>query len=142
MCVATNVAWRRLVRRAALGEQELELLRFVAEHAPISVGEVADGYGSSTGLARTTLKTMMERLQKKGYLARSQQGGVFRYECSIKKTDLLQGLVSHFVEKTLAGSLSPFVTYLANGKDLSDQEFAELEQLVEQLGARRKEQEP
>src|ERR1035438_2203432 len=116
MLLATVVAWRITVRRATLGEQELELLRYVTEHAPISVGEVAEGYGASTGLARSTLKTMMERMQKKGYLARSMQNGVFRYECSIKKTELLQSLVSHFVEKTLAGSLSPFVTYLANGE--------------------------
>ena len=127
------------MRKASLGEQELELLRYVAEHAPITVGEVAEGYGATTGLARSTVKTMMERLQKKGYLAREQQEGVFRYVCAIPKADLMQGLVRHFVEKTLAGSLSPFVAYLANGKDVSDEEFAELEQLIAQLGAKRKE---
>jgi len=127
------------LRKASLGEQELELLRYVTEHAPVTVAEVTEDYGKQVGLARTTIKTMMERLHKKGYLAREAHEGAFRYAAAMPKADLLQGLVSHFVEKTLAGSLSPFVAYLAKGKDVSDQEFAELEQLVAELGAKRKE---
>ena len=43
-----------------LGDQELETLRYISEHAPISVGEVAAGFGEPRGLARTTVLTVME----------------------------------------------------------------------------------
>jgi len=126
------------MRKPSLGEQELELLRYVAEHLPVTVGSATEQYGEPRGLTRSTVKTMLERLHRKGHLTRDQRGGVFHYTSALPKADLLQGLVRQFVERTLAGSLSPFVHYLANGKDLSDEEFSELEQLVAQLDARRK----
>src|SRR5258707_353303 len=67
LSLVTIVARRKGMRKASLGEQELELLRYVTEHAPVTVAEVMEGYGKQTGLARSTIKTMMERLHKKGY---------------------------------------------------------------------------
>ena len=37
-----------------LGDQELELLRFITERAPITVREAAESYGKDRSLARTT----------------------------------------------------------------------------------------
>ncbi len=61
-----------------LGDQELSLLRYVTDHAPITVREVAEQFGETHGLARTTILTMMERLRKKNFLTRRKDGGAFR----------------------------------------------------------------
>ena len=42
-------------------------------------------------------------------------------------------LVQQFIERTLAGSLLPFVTYFSRQNRLSNSELAELERLVEKL---------
>jgi predicted transcriptional regulator len=124
------------MEQPSLGDQELEVLRFVGEHAPISVGEVAERFGAPRGLARTTILTVMERLRKKCYLTRSKGERPFRYSPRTAPADVLQGLVREFVQKTLGGSLSPFVAYLAEARDLSPAELAELRRLVEALEAR------
>lgn len=121
------------MKKPPLGAQELEVLRYVADHAPVSVRQVAEGYGEPRNLARTTILTMMERLRKKGFLLRKKEGGAFEYSPALAKADLLQGLVENFVEKTLGGSLSPFVAYLAEAKDLSEEEVAELKKLVDRM---------
>jgi predicted transcriptional regulator len=121
------------MHRRPLGAQELEVLRFIAEHAPISVGEVAEQYGLPRGLARTTILTMMERLRRKGYLTRKRAERAYRYSPGIAQSDVLRGLVRDFVEKTLAGSVTPFVAYLAEAKGLSAEELAELRRLVEAM---------
>ncbi len=118
-----------------LGEQELETLRYVADHAPITVREVAEQYGEPRGLARTTILTVMERLRKKGFLNRTKAQGSFQYRPVVAKTELLQSLVQDFVEKTLGGSLSPFVAYLADAKGLDGDEIAALRALVDQMPA-------
>jgi predicted transcriptional regulator len=127
------------MEQASLGDQELEVLRFVTENAPISVGEVAERFGAPRGLARTTILTVMERLRKKGFLTRSKGERPFRYSPRSSQAEVLQGLVREFVEKTLAGSLSPFVAYLADAKERSDTELAELRRLVDTLEAGREE---
>lgn len=115
-----------------LGEQELEILRYVTEHAPISVRDAADRFGEARGLARTTILTVMERLRKKGYLSRRKVEGIYVYSPVISQSQLLQGLVRSFVEKTLGGSLTPFVAYLAESKRLSPKEIAALRALMEE----------
>jgi predicted transcriptional regulator len=122
----------------SIGDQELALLRWVAEQGGASAGEVAEGFGASRGLARSTVLTMMERLRAKGYLERRRADGVFRYAGKASPSELLQGAVATFVEKTLAGSVSPVVTYLAERREVSDDELAELEQLVERLQSGRR----
>jgi predicted transcriptional regulator len=51
----------------------------------------------------------------------------------------MRSAVGSFVEKTLSGSLSPFVAYLSERAEVSDEELAELESLVAQLQSQRKE---
>lgn len=118
------------------GEQELALLTWLAEHPRKTVGEVADDYGAARGLARSTVLTMMERLRKKGHLTRERVDGVYRYSTDAAPGDVLKDAVGAFVERTLGGSVSPFVAYLSDNAELSPEEIAELERLVSQLQAR------
>jgi predicted transcriptional regulator len=124
--------------RPDLGDQELELLRYVSDHAPITVRIAAEQFGQPRGLARTTILTVMERLRGKKYLERHKNGGSFEYTPAIAKTDMLRGLVQTFVEKTLAGSLTPFVAYLAETKNVSASEMEALKALVREMDTERK----
>lgn len=120
-----------------VGDQELALLRHVAESGPSTVGEVVESYGEPRGLARSTVLTMMERLRQKGHLEREQVDGVYRYVSPVSEDDLLRGAVRTFVQKTLAGSVSPFVAYLTETAEVSDGELADLEELVARLKSRK-----
>jgi len=130
------------MNRPSLGGQELEVWRYVAEHAPASTRRVVEHFAAEQGLARTTVLTVLERLRKKGYLTRARQEGVFHYSPQGQPGEVLQGLVRQFIEKTLAGSVSPLVAYLARAKRLSDEELADLQRLVEELKEERDRQKP
>ena len=116
-----------------VGRAELEILHYVHDHHPVSVREVADHFAAVRGHVRTTILNVMERLRKKGFLTRRKVEGIFHYEPRVGKADLLQSLVRDFVEKTLDGSLSPFVAYLSREANVSDEELKELRQVVEDL---------
>src|SRR5690606_33300550 len=127
------------MRRKTVGDQELALLQYVGENEPTSVGEVAARYGESRGLARSTVLTMMERLRTKGYLQRASHEGVYRYRTTAEHQEVVNSAVSSFVEKTLQGSISPFVTWMSEKAEVSDNELAELEALVSKLQSQRRE---
>ncbi len=118
-----------------LGEQELDVLRFVTEHAPITARAVADEWGQPRGLAKTTIQTVMERLRAKNYLVRVKRYGSFEYSPALSKNALLSQLVHDFVERTLGGSFSPLVQYLADRRGLKPGELAALEQIVAETEA-------
>jgi predicted transcriptional regulator len=124
--------------KAALGSTEIQILRYLADHHPITVGEVAEHVAQTTGQARTTVLTIMERLRRKGYLARKRVEGVFRYAPRLAKHDLFRGLVQDFVDTTLGGSVSPFVTFLSEGGPISEADLETLKRLVSDLEKQRK----
>ena len=127
------------MRKSTIGDQELALLHHIDECGHASVGEVAVGYGEPRGLARSTVLTMMERLRGKGYLKRRQVKGMYRYSTATGPGEAMRSAVGSFVEKTLSGSVSPFVAWMSEHAEVSDTELAQLEALVAQLQSKRKE---
>ncbi|HEX4953637.1 MAG TPA: BlaI/MecI/CopY family transcriptional regulator [Thermoanaerobaculia bacterium] len=125
-----------------LGDQELNLLQWVADRGGATVGEAAEEFGGPRGLARSTVLTMMERLRAKGRLGRKQEAGVYFYTSPVPAGEVLRDVVSNFVERTLGGTVAPFVAYLTDSGKISNEELAELEELVSKLQAERQEKEP
>ena len=123
------------MRESSVGEQEWALLRHIADRGAVTVGEAVDEFGSSHGLARSTVLTMMERLRRKGHLSRRLHDGIFRYRARKSSAELLKGLVRRFVERNLGGSVSPLLAYLSESGEISDSELRELEQIVARLNA-------
>ena len=123
-----------------VGRAELEILHFVQDHHPVSVRDVANHFAEARGHVRTTILNVMERLRKKGFLTRKKSGGIFQYQPRVGKADLLRSLVGDFVDKTLGGSLSPFVAYLSRDANLSEKELSELKQVVSELRGKEKDE--
>lgn len=115
---------------------ELEILRYILDHHPLTVREVADHVAQVKGHTRTTVLNVMERLRRKGYLTRQQEGGLYQYSPSVPKLQMQQTFVRNFVTQALGGSLEPFMAYLTQEADVSDAELAGLKQFVENLDKR------
>jgi predicted transcriptional regulator len=120
-----------------LGQAEWEILRYVGEHHPVTVRQVADHMAADKGLARTTVLTVMERLRTKRFLVRRKQGDVYRYSPKKSVAELTQGLVQSFVDNMLSGTLSPFFAYLSRSDKVSDEQLEELKKLVRDLESQR-----
>jgi predicted transcriptional regulator len=120
-------------RLKSIGDQELALLRFISERGQATVAEAVDGFGQPRSLARSTVLTMMERLRKKGHLGRRQVDGVYQYAPRTAPGAAVRQAVQTFVDRTLGGSITPFVAYLAERERLSDDELDELETLLTRL---------
>lgn len=121
---------------ASLGALELEVLKYVTDHHPVTVRDVADHMAESHGHARTTVLTVMERLRKKGHLSRRRSAGSYRYSPVQSRTRLLAGLVRDFVATSLGGSLEPFTHYLSREANPTPAELSELRRVVDSLDDR------
>jgi predicted transcriptional regulator len=125
-------------RLKSIGDQELALLRFVSERGQATVAEAVEGFGQPRGLARSTVLTMMERLRKKAHLSRRQVDGIYQYAPRTAPGTAVQQAVQTFVDRTLGGSIAPFVAYVAERQHVSDEEVAELEALLARLQRERR----
>lgn len=124
------------MNQKTIGDQELALLRDVAAQGPLSVAEAVQSFGAPRGLARSTVLTMFERLRAKGHLKRATVDGVYKYRAAVEPSALVERAVESFVEKTLGGSVTPLVAFLAERGEVSAAERAELERLLDRLQTR------
>lgn len=116
-----------------IGQAEWEIMQFVAQNHPVNVRDVALHMAEVRGLARTTVLTVLERLRQKGHVIRRKREGVYHYSPRQGKTELMSQVISDFVENTLQGTLSPFVAWLSGRSNITEEELAELKNVVSQL---------
>lgn len=90
------------------------------------------------GQARTTVLTVLERLREKKYLKRRKIKGVNHYSPTVEKSEFINGLVGDFVDEVMQGSVSPFVAYLDQRSQLSDEECDQLRELVAKIDRQEK----
>ena len=64
--------------------------------------------------------------------------GIYHYAPRTAPGAALQHAVRTFVDRTLGGSITPFVAYVAERESLSDDEIEELEMLLARLQRERK----
>ena len=124
----------RTSRVPGIGKGELEILHYIHEHHPATVRQVADHLAQSRGLVRTTALNVMNRLMEKGFLTRKRVEGVYQYAPRQAPAKLFRGLIRDFVAQALGGSVAPFVAYLADDAQLTQEELAQLRKLVDDLG--------
>lgn len=112
---------------------EMDVLREVMDHEPVTLRTVADLMTAKKGLALTTVQTLLVRLQTKGYVKRDQVDGVWQYSLNVVRPALEKSLVDDFVENMLGGSISPFFAYLNEKGSLAPSEQAALESLIQKI---------
>jgi predicted transcriptional regulator len=116
-----------------LGELELLILKTVWDTPDCTVQEIADVVNLQRAVARTTVLTVMQRLQAKGFLKRRKKKGIYRYSPTKERNNVLSGVIGQFVDRMLDGSSAPFLAYMADNEDLTEEQATQLRDIVEQL---------
>ena len=99
------------------------------EPGAVSVRHVQSALGA--GLAYTTVMTTLDRLYKKGFLARQREGRAFRYFARTSREAFAAGLLRRSLRRLLPGSSEPLLASLVDAVGEHDRELLpELQRLV------------
>jgi len=114
----------------ALGELEERLMTIMWEGHPLSVRDVCSRVKRSK-LAYTTVMTTLDRLHKKGLLARTKQGNAFLYLPAIDRAEyqrrVVEAALAPMFEKGAAPVLAAFVDVAAG---VDEENLERLERLI------------
>lgn len=118
-----------------LGDLELRVMELLWDEAPLAVRDVQRRVARGK-LAYTTLMTTLDRLYKKGLLARDKVGLAFVYRPAIDRDEyqrrVVEATVAPLLESSSSAVLAAFVDVAA---DVSEEH---LDQLSKLIAARRK----
>ena len=113
-----------------LGPVELRFAELIWENAPISSGELVKLCARELEWKKSTTYTVLKRLCEKGIF--QNEGGVVTSRLSREEFAARQS--EQFVEENFSGSLPAFLTAFTRRKKLSEEEIAQLQQLIERNG--------
>ncbi len=116
-----------------LGETEMEILHHVWDLRDATVADVRDRILESRDVAYTTVMTVMKNLASKGYLTYRKDGVTYIYSAARRPEDVRRSLIGDLVHKVFHGSPLALVQTLVQSGDLTDDERAELRQLIDAM---------
>ena len=85
----------------------------------------------SKGWAYTTVKTMMDRLVRKGFLTTERVRNVYLYRSAITRAQAQRNELLRTAQRAFGGALTPMMQSLIETKGLSDEDYQYLECLVQ-----------
>jgi predicted transcriptional regulator len=129
---------RRKDERPALSAAQLEIMQLVWAGGEVTVTEVWNTLAARRGVARNTVLTLMERLEKKDWLTRRVEGQTHYYAASAPRAATLGDVVHRLVDAAFAGSAEALVLALLEGRGVSAEEAQRIRRLIDTAQARRK----
>jgi predicted transcriptional regulator len=113
-------------------EAELAVLQVLWERGEATRRDITDVlYPGGTPAHYTTVQKLLERLERKGYVRRTDSAAVRTFTALVGRDELIQQRLLD-VAKLCGGSLTPLLMNLVRAKPLTPQELNELRELVRQ----------
>jgi BlaI family penicillinase repressor len=113
-----------------LFESEWAILQVVWEKEPCAAPTVQEVLQEDKGWAYTTVKTMMDRMVKKGLLRTERVRNLYLYRAAITRRQAQQSEIRRTIKRAFDGALTPMMQFLIENESLSDQEYEELERSI------------
>jgi len=116
--------------RAPLTELESAVMRVVWDKGPSSVEAVHQGVSRNRDLKETTIRTLLRRLEQKGYLRHESDGRAYIYRAVEPARSLAARAVRQIIDRFCQGSVEELVSGMVEAKVVSKDELARLEEFV------------
>ena len=121
------------VQQVKLTDAEWQVMECLWAGAPMSGREVTQALEPKTGWSRSTILTLLSRLEAKGAVAGDSQGGKKCFLPLLRREDAALQETETFLDKVYHGSLSLMVSALTQRQALSPEEIHQLHQLLDGL---------
>jgi len=117
-------------RNYELTEAEWAIIQAVWELEPCAAPSVQEALESRRMWAYSTVKTMMDRMVKKGLLTTERIRNLILYRAAISRVQAQRGEIMRTVKRAFDGAMTPMMQFLIEGDELSEDELRELESLI------------
>ena len=111
-----------------LGDLEREVLRIVWKLAPVTAEEVREYVGR--GHKESTVRTVLHRLEKKGYLKHSLDNRTYVYQAAKAPRHVASMAVKRIADWLCDGSMEELLLGMVDTKTVSQQQLKKLSEKI------------
>jgi len=113
-----------------LFDSEWTILQVIWEKQPCTAPAVQETLQKDKGWAYTTVKTIMDRMVKKGLLETERMRNLYLYRAAITRQQAQRSEILRTINRAFDGALTPMMQFLIENESLSNEEYQELERLI------------
>lgn len=110
--------------------QELEIMKVVWDRETVTVRDVYEDLLAKRKVAYTTVMTMLNILEQKGHLEKTQEDRAYLYRSTKPRNQVIRGMVREFVNRVFNGSAEPLLLHLVEDRKLSEKDIEEIRTLI------------
>jgi predicted transcriptional regulator len=118
-----------------LSPSQREIMEIVWERGEVTANEVRRVLSRTRNVARNTVRTLLERMEAKGWLKHRAEGRTFLYTAARPRHDTIGQKVREIVETICGGSPETLVTALLDYRGLRPDELKRIRQLLDDAQA-------
>lgn len=115
-----------------ISEAEWEVMKALWDCPPVSVNELAERLAPARKWHPKTVRTMLNRLQRKGAVASRVVDGVYHYYPALSRESCTRRAAESFIDRVFGGALTPMIAQLVHRRPLTEQEKRELRKLLKE----------
>ena len=109
-----------------LSDLESHVLRVVCDSGDCTTDQIRIALQPGKELADSTIRTLLHRLELKGYVSHRIEGRSNVYTCVVAPDQAATRTVRHVIERFFQGSAESFLLGLVNDHVLSEDDLAEV----------------
>ena len=100
---------------------------------PMSAEEIGAEVAAGQGWSEATVKTLINRLLKKGALSATKDGRRYLYRPKLKRAAYVQAESQGLIDRLFDGRLAPLVSHFSEQRKLTAEDIAELKALIAEM---------
>ena len=117
--------------RFELFESEWAILQVVWQREPCAAPAVQEVLQESKGWAYTTVKTLMDRMVRKGLLRTERVRNLYVYRSVVTRAQAQRNELLRTAQRAFNGAMTPMMQFLIESEKLSEQDYQCLEHLIQ-----------
>lgn len=116
-----------------VSEAESVVMQALWRQSPLAAEDVAAAVAAGQGWQEATVKTLLNRLLKKGAIRAEREGRRYLYAPVLRREDWLRQESQGLLDRLFGGRVAPLVAHFSAQRKLSKKDVAELRRLLEEL---------
>lgn len=114
-----------------ISDAEWRVMQVFWNRHPLTANAVADALADSVQWKPRTVKTLINRLVKKGALGYDVDGRTYLYSPLVQSEDCVQAEGRSFLKRVFSGALAPMIIHFLEEEKLTHEEIDELKRILE-----------
>ena len=116
-----------------ISDAESVVMEVLWSRSPLGADEVVAALAAHTDWAEPTIKTLLNRLLKKGAIRAERDGRRYLYSPVLTREAWVASQSEGVLERLFGGRVAPLVAHFSQRQRLSRDDIAELRQLLEEI---------